>query len=153
MRKFAGISEILSTIIVIAVMAIVAAVLFVIFSERAEDTTDNISSNINESMKKAKELLAIDNIGCTNASLQFIIHNYSDDENLQVNKTKLYKIVNGNVDPRTITGDGEWRYFDGSSANNSLFWNGTSLFVTVSPFICSDELLIITPAGEHITVS
>lgn len=151
-RKVPGISELLSAIIVIGVMAVTAGILYGIFAERSADTAESIDTRIEESIKKANELLAVSSIECDTGGLRFILHNYSDSANIHANATKFYRIVNGSVEANSITSTLTWTGFDGSTGSNLVFYNGTSMILKADPFDCSDELLMITPAGEHVEI-
>ena len=157
-NKTPAVSELMSAIIVIAGMAVAGGILYGIFSERSGDTEDAIDDTITRSMARASELLATSNVECSGTELQFFIHNYSDDQNLEIDKVVWHgvrhgMILNGTdtVDPSKVV----WAYFDKHVATpGAKFYNQTSMLVKISDFDCnSKEVMMITPAKEFITIS
>ncbi len=160
--KHAAVSEIVSAIGIIGVFSIATALLLYTFNEQAQDAQYTIEDRFDLGMLKASELLAVSNVACNiQDDLQFILHNYSDDVNISINKTKSVFVnsnnlniipyewcLNKNPPPNKVC------YIGFGQDQTDIIWNRTSVIGIAGVACDADDsgFAIITPAKELLVV-
>ena len=151
-KRKAAVSEILSAVAVIGTTAAIAGILAVIFYERADDTEERMGTRIDEAMKKASELIAIDNISCINGTMNFIIHNYSKETVINLNETRWLYQSGENVIETAMP---NIFYFNGTFAGpDGIIDHGRSVRAesTLGCGEADEQIIMITPSKEFMEV-
>ena len=92
MKQYAGLSEILAAVAIIAVSVVVGAAVFLNYSEQQKDVSDTISARLELNEMEATELIAVSHPSHILQTRQFILHNYSDDHEIKRDELDVYVV-------------------------------------------------------------